>query len=94
MKEEIMNGVRGLSRAAESNTEESREKAQNAQEKKSHFATFATFRGSSVIVNSTGQLVSGWSSQSNSIKVNQSYFVGQASGRNRMEVHDNEQLAK
>jgi hypothetical protein len=94
MKEEIMNGVRGLSRAAESNTEESREKAQNAQEKKSHFATFATFRGSSVIVNSTGQLVSGWSSQSNSIKVNQSDFVGQASGRNRMEVHDNEQLAK
>jgi len=32
--------------------------------------------------------------ESNSIKVNQSDFVGQASGRNRMEVHDNEQLAK
>jgi hypothetical protein len=33
-------------------------------------------------------------SQSNSIKVNQSDFVGQASGQNRMETHDNEQLAK
>jgi hypothetical protein len=94
MKEEIMNGVRGLSRAAESNTEESREKAQNAQEKSRFSIGIALFRGHSVIVNSTGQLVSGWSNQSNWVKVNQTELPGQASGRNRMEVPDNEQLAK
>ena len=89
-----MNGVQGLSRAAESNTEESPEKAQNAQEKKSHFATFALFCGHSVIVNSPCQLVSKWSNESNWVKVNQSGLPGQATGQNRMEVHNNERFAE
>jgi hypothetical protein len=48
MKEEIINGVRGLPEAAESNKENGREEAQKAQEHKSFFETLALFRGHSV----------------------------------------------
>lgn len=94
MKKEIMNGVQGLSRGAKSNMKICREKAQNAQEKKPHFATLATFRGHSAGANQPVQLGSMPSNQSNWVKVSQTGLPGQASGRNRMEVPNNEQLAK
>jgi hypothetical protein len=56
----------GATRGAEPNTKDSREKAQEAQERESPFAAFATFRGHSVGGNRPSQR-----SQSNSVKVGQ-----------------------
>jgi hypothetical protein len=55
MKEEIMNEVQGLPKAAESNTKNGREKTQKAQEQISTFATFVLFRGYCVNVNPPAQ---------------------------------------
>jgi hypothetical protein len=59
MKDEIMNGIQGLPVATESNKENSREKAQKAQEL-SRFGTgianFVLLRGYSVGVNSPDRL--------------------------------------
>jgi hypothetical protein len=73
--------------------EERREKAQNAQESKSHFATFALFGGHSVGANSLGLLVSERSNQSKSVKVGQTDAAGQPAGANRMQIFNNERLA-
>jgi len=55
MKNEIVCGVRRLPKATESNTKNGRQNAQEAQEQKSHIATFTLFRGYSVNVNPAGQ---------------------------------------
>jgi len=82
MKEKIMIGARGLSRAADSNTEQGRSQAQKAQEKKSQFATFPLFCRRSVIVNSPCPLVAKRSNRSNPVKVNQTDSDAQAAGQN------------